>query len=99
MKLGAAIIQKDRLELDSCCVNVDIDPVSITYCDQRSGSLPPSAPPCENLIIQHQHCSPAVMSSPCGEQGKHFMLTNKKRADGLDFSKSSEMLLLLTEDF
>lgn len=82
MELGVAVLQKDGLELDSCCVNVDIDPVSITYCEQRSGDLPPTAcaPPCENLIIQHQHCSPAVMSSPRGEQGKLFMLTNKKRA-------------------
>lgn len=37
MELGAAIIQKDRSELDSCCVNVDIDPVSITNCERRSG--------------------------------------------------------------
>lgn len=51
MELGAAIMQKDRLELDSCCVNVDIDPVSITYCDQVA-SLPWPAPlPVRTLLF------------------------------------------------
>lgn len=51
MERGAAIMQKDRLELDSCCVNVDIDPVSITYCDQVP-SLPWPAPlPVRTLLF------------------------------------------------
>lgn len=70
LEQGAAIMWKHRLELDSCCVNVDIDPMSITYCDQWSNPLPRSAPLPVWTFIQHQSCSPAVMSSPSGEKGK-----------------------------